>query len=99
VEAITLNDFVLEQNFPNPFNPLTIIKFKVPVESFVTLKIYDVQGKVISTFINDLKQPGNHIFEFKPENLSSGVYFYQLISKTQNTGREFIKTKKMLFIK
>ena len=99
VDAITLNDFVLEQNFPNPFNPSTIIQFKIPVESFVTLKIYDVQGKEISTLINEMKQPDSYSFEFKPGNLSSGVYFYQLSSKTQGTGREFIKTRKMLFIK
>ena len=99
IDAITLNDFVLEQNFPNPFNPSTIIDLKIPIESFVTLKIYDVQGKEISTLINDLKQPGIYSFEFIPRNLSSGVYFYQLSSKTQNTGIEFSKTMKMLFIK
>jgi photosystem II stability/assembly factor-like uncharacterized protein len=99
VDAIRLNDFVLEQNFPNPFNPSTTIQFKIPVESFVALKIYDVQGKEISTLINEMKQPDSYSFEFKPGNLSSGVYFYQLSSKTQGTGREFIKTRKMLFIK
>jgi hypothetical protein len=99
IDVITLNEFVLEQNFPNPFNPSTIIQFKIPVESFVTLKIYDVLGKEISTFINELKQPGNYKVEFKPENLSSGIYFYQLSVKAQNTGREFSKTRKMLFIK
>jgi photosystem II stability/assembly factor-like uncharacterized protein len=99
IDAITLNDFVLEQNFPNPFNPSTIIQFNIPIESFVTLKIYDVQGKEISTLVNDLKQPGSYKFEFIPRNLSSGVYFYKLSTKTQNTGREFIKTRKMLFIK
>lgn len=99
VDAITINDFVLEQNFPNPFNPSTIIQFQIPVESFVSLKIFDVQGKEISTLINDLKQPGNYRFEFKTENLSSGIYFYKLSGKVQNTGREFNKTRKMLFIK
>ena len=91
--------YSLAHNFPNPFNPSTTIQFKIPVESFVALKIYDVQGKEISTLINKMKQPDSYRFEFKPGNLSSGVYFYQLSSKTQGTGREFIKTRKMLFIK
>ena len=99
VDAITLNDFILEQNYPNPFNPTTSIQFKVPVESFVTLIVYDLQGKEISILANDIKQPGSYTIEFEPVNFSSGIYFYQFNAKEPSSGREFSRTKKMLFIK
>lgn len=91
--GIIPTQYTLKQNFPNPFNPSTTISFSVPNEEFVTLKIYDLLGREISTLINQQLIPGNYNINFDAAKLSSGIYFYNL--KTQN----YIKTNKMNLIK
>jgi hypothetical protein len=86
-------DFELFQNYPNPFNPSTSIKYSIPKSVLVTLKIYDVLGKEITTLVNEKEEAGLHKIEFNPTNLSSGVYFYTL--KTEG----FLQTKKMILIR
>ncbi len=93
-------EFSLLQNFPNPFNPVTKIKFTIPdvalsgVEgSLVTLKVYDVLGNEVATLVNEYKPAGNYEFDFNASELSSGVYYYQLKSGS------FIATKKMVLLK
>jgi len=74
-------NFRLEQNYPNPFNPSTIINYTVPssdVPQNVTLKVYDLLGKVIATLVNEIQPAGNYTAEFSPEGFSSGVYIYIL---------------------
>ena len=85
--------FDLKQNYPNPFNPQTFIEFELKKESDVSLTVYDVLGKRISTLIDKHALPGNHKIEFNGENLSSGNYFYQLKADGET------KTKKMSIIK
>jgi pimeloyl-ACP methyl ester carboxylesterase len=85
--------FYLSQNFPNPFNPSTTIKYKLPVSGNVTLKLYDVLGNEIATLVNEEKSVGVYEITFYAGNLPSGVYFYQL--KTN----EFVETKKMILLK
>jgi hypothetical protein len=85
--------YKLEQNYPNPFNPVTNISFEIPNQEFVTLKVYDLLGREISTLINEVKSPGNYTVSFNGANLSSGVYFYQLRTNT------YSQTKRMLMIK
>lgn len=70
--------FELQQNFPNPFNPSTTIKYNIPQTSFVSIKVYDLIGKEIATIVNEVKQSGIHQVSFNGENLSSGVYFYKM---------------------
>jgi len=86
-------NFVLYQNYPNPFNPSTKIKYQIPEISFVTLKIYDVLGNEVATIVNEEKSTGEYELEFDGNELTSGIYFYQL--KAGN----FTDTKKMLMIK
>ena len=91
-------NFYLYQNFPNPFNPTTKIKFKIPGQArndnmMVTLKVYDILGNEITTLVNEEKQPGTYEIEFDGVNLSNGVYFYQL------TAGSFVETKKMVLLK
>jgi len=98
-------EFSLLQNYPNPFNPATKIKFTIPnvtlsgVEgSLVTLKVYDVLGNEVATLVNEYKPAGTYEVEFNShsdegQNLSSGVYYYQLKSGS------FISTKKMILLK
>jgi trimeric autotransporter adhesin len=86
--------YKLEQNYPNPFNPVTNIRFSIPKNEVVTLRIYDIQGKEIETILNNVNlQSGTYNVSFDGAKLSSGVYFYKLITK------EFSETKKMLLIK
>ncbi len=89
----TPHEFSLYQNYPNPFNPATTIKYSLGKESFVALKIYDSTGRLVSTLVNKTQSAGTYEVNFKPENLSSGIYLYSL-----RTG-DYISTKKMLFLK
>ncbi len=94
--SIIPNSFTLSQNYPNPFNPSTNIDFRIASPSdggLVTLKIYDVLGREVKTLVKEKKEPGTYEVVFKANQLSSGVYFYQL--KAGN----FIQTKKMVLLK
>lgn len=85
--------YLLKQNYPNPFNPTTKISFTLPVKSFVTIKVYDVNGKEIAELINQEKQAGENIVEFNGANLSSGVYYYKM------SASDFSQVRKMILIK
>ncbi len=87
--------FNLEQNFPNPFNPSTEIRFSVPKSGHVTLKVFDSLGREVATLVNEFKQAGNYNSSFALKNSSSasGVYFYQV-----RVG-SFVETKKMILMK
>jgi hypothetical protein len=89
-------EYVLEQNFPNPFNPTTSIVFSLPEETEVTLKVYSILGQEIATLIsNKYLDAGEHEITFDASNLSSGVYFYRM-----NFGDGTYSTmKKMLLLK
>ncbi|MCC7158101.1 MAG: T9SS type A sorting domain-containing protein [Ignavibacteria bacterium] len=87
----------ISQNYPNPFNPSTKIDFEVPVDSKVSLKVYDISGKEISTLVNDQVMSGYHTVDFISTGLSSGVYFYQLNAFAGN--QTFTKVMKMILTK
>jgi len=87
-------DYILNQNFPNPFNPSTVIKFYVPAFSRVSLKIYDVMGREVYTILDEEKSSGEYSYQFNaPENMGAGVYYYTLQSD------KFTETKKLLLLK
>ncbi len=92
-ETLPIKSFYLSQSFPNPFNPTTTINFSLANSEFVTLKVYDVLGKEITTLVNEELNAGQHIKIFNAENLSSGVYFYKL------QAGKFSETKKMMLIR
>jgi hypothetical protein len=87
-------NYQLLQNYPNPFNPVTKISYSIPQPDFITLTIYDLQGRKIKTLVREYQKEGKYDVHFKADHLSSGVYLYQL-----KAGRNFIKTKKMLYLK
>lgn len=87
------NDYRLYQNFPNPFNPSTTIKYSIAKSGLVTLKVYDVMGREVASLVNKRMTPGNYEMVFDGSNLTSGVYFYKLITDG------FTETKCMLMIK
>jgi hypothetical protein len=91
-----INSFNLSNNYPNPFNPSTKIKYAIPASlnpseggTFVTLKVFDLLGREVATLVNEDKPTGNFEIEFNASSLPSGVYFYQL------KANGFVETKKM----
>ncbi len=71
--------YQLYQNFPNPFNPSTVITYQLPVDGNVTLKVYDILGREIASVVNEEKPAGTYEVDFNAINLASGVYIYTLI--------------------
>lgn len=80
-------------NYPNPFNPFTNIRYSIPSQSMVVVKVYDLLGREIKTLVNEEKPAGIYEVSFDASQLSSGVYYYQL-----RTG-SFVETKKMVLLR
>jgi hypothetical protein len=93
IEGTIPDGFTLEQNYPNPFNPSTKIRFTISDSRYSILKVYDLLGNEVATLVNEEKPPGTYEAEFNAENLSSGIYFYQL------TAGAFSEKKKMILLK
>lgn len=90
----------LYQNYPNPFNSSSKIRFELNESGFVNLKIYDSLGKEIQTVLNELKHPGIYEVTFNANNLSSGLYFYQLhYIDFQKNINQFVETRKMIYLR
>ncbi len=86
-------DYTLEDNYPNPFNPTTIISYQLPVGSRVTLKVYDVLGRQIKSLVDERQDAGSHSITFDGTNLPSGVYFYRLQAGSYNATRKLMLLK------
>ena len=86
-------NYKLEQNFPNPFNPVTTIQYQLPVDTKVTLKVYDILGAEVTTLVNEIQQAGYKEVQFDASELSSGVYVYRLVVSN------YISTKKLMVVK
>ncbi|MFN3426774.1 MAG: T9SS type A sorting domain-containing protein [Candidatus Thermochlorobacter sp.] len=99
VEATRMiRDYELMQNYPNPFNPSTTIRYALPVASEVSLRVYDMLGRMVSEVLGSVKQEaGVYEVRFEARGLSSGVYFYRL--EATSAQRRFVETKKMLLMK
>lgn len=91
-------EFSLAQNYPNPFNPTTTINFSLAQDASVTLRIFDILGQEVHSFISSEMKAGYHSQVFDASKLSSGIYFYQLSAKT-NSGYKYTDTKKMILSK
>ncbi len=85
--------YKLEQNYPNPFNPSTMITYEIPRETNVSIKIYNVLGKEITTLLNKNQKAGKYEIEWNAADFGSGVYFYTIKSD------DFILTKKMILVR
>jgi hypothetical protein len=94
-ELNPISDYQLYQNYPNTFNPSTIISYELPNASNVELKVYDVLGNEVAILVDEYKTAGGYNIEFRIKNaeLSSGIYFYRI------TAGDFIQTRKMLLLK
>jgi hypothetical protein len=87
------SSFSLSQNYPNPFNPSTTINFSIPHSGQVTLKVYDLLGREVTTLVNEELKFGNYSTKFEASSLASGIYVYRL------TAKNFTATKKMVLVK
>ena len=96
VLSVKPDKYYLEQNYPNPFNPSTTIEYQIPKRGFVSIKVYNIVGKLISTLVNEFQNKGKHSVKFinqEANRLSSGIYFYRMIVDN------FSQVKKMIFLK
>lgn len=93
IENEIVKNYLLEQNFPNPFNPSTNIKFKLKEKGFTTLNIYNITGKCITALINQSLEKGSYEISFNANDYPSGIYFYTLESNG------FKQTRKMILLK
>ena len=85
--------YILEQNFPNPFNPSTVISYTIPTGQLVSLKIYDVLGREVATLVQGEQRAGTHAVVWDAAQYSSGTYFYRLQSGA------FVGAKRLVLIK
>jgi hypothetical protein len=88
-------DFALHPNYPNPFNPVTTIRFDIPVETHhnMSLQIFDITGRMVETLVNEKLEPGQHEIQWNASQHSSGVYLVQMETAL------FTKTQKMILLK
>jgi hypothetical protein len=96
--------YELYPNYPNPFNPVTKIRFDIPVKSQtsnVKIIIYDSKGTELTALVNEQLNPGKYEIGWDGSNYASGVYFYRLVVDDPSTGsgRGFVETRKMVLIK
>ena len=92
-ERIVLKTFSVQQNYPNPFNPKTTISFSLPSRAHVSVKVFDLLGKEISTLLDNMCEPGEHSVDWNASSFASGVYFYRIEADN------FLQTKKMVLLK
>jgi hypothetical protein len=92
-QSLSPFEYKLENNYPNPFNPSTKIKYSLKIQGSVTLKVFNLLGQQVATLVNEVQQAGPHDIVFDASRLSSGVYFYSLQSGS------FRESKKMLLLK
>ncbi len=85
--------FELKQNYPNPFNPSTTIRYSVPKSGYLSLKVYDVTGKLVATLADGYETAGNHLVNYDASGLASGVYIYSLSADGFKESKKMILTK------
>jgi len=85
--------YKLENNYPNPFNPETVIRYQIPLDGRVIIKVYDILGREAATLVNEEQTRGSHKVTFNASRFASGVYIYRIMAGG------FIMSKKMLLIK
>ncbi len=93
VQAILPDKFELSQNFPNPFNPSTTIKYSIAEEGFVNLTVFNLLGEKVATLISKNMKPGRYTVDFDANNLSTGIYVYRLDSGKNTSVKKMILMK------
>ncbi len=93
LNATLVKEFALEQNFPNPFNPTTVISYSIPEDSHVSVKVFDVLGNIVATLVNQNQTVNKYKVNFDAGNLTNGVYFYKI------QAGNYSAVKKMILLK
>jgi len=92
--------FSLEQAFPNPFNPITHIKYALPVESKVRILIYNILGQRVLTLVDEVQSAGYKSVEWNASNFASGIYLYRIEAvSVVDKNRSFTQVKKMILLR
>jgi hypothetical protein len=86
-------DFLLQSNYPNPFNPSTTIEFALPKSAFVTLKVYNLLGEEVATLVAEQRSAGIHKLNWDARGLASGVYLYRM------EAGDFVQVKKLILMR
>lgn len=91
--------FVLEDAYPNPFNPVTTIRFGLPERSSVTVQVYDVSGRMVAQLVNDELQAGMFRTQWNAGSASSGTYLVRMTAKSADSNKTFSTSKKVSLVK
>ena len=97
--VVNSSSYLLYNNFPNPFNSNTVIKYFIPTQSNVRIEIFNTLGQKIKELRNEIQLPGEHYANFDASGFASGVYFYSIRINSVNGKKEFISTNKMIYLK
>ncbi|MBI1804845.1 MAG: T9SS type A sorting domain-containing protein [Ignavibacteriae bacterium] len=92
-------EFALDQNYPNPFNPSTVIRYSLPVESRVTLRVFDLLGREVGTLIDQIQDAGFKQVEWDANGVPSGVYVYRIEATEAATAKSYRSIKKMVLLR
>jgi len=93
-------EYCLEYNYPNPFNPVTTLKYGLPLASNVKLKIYNTLGQIVVILVDEIQEAGYKSVNWNSSNIASGVYFYRLeATSLSNPSKMFTQVRKMIFLK
>jgi agmatine/peptidylarginine deiminase len=91
--TLEVTSYSLKQNYPNPFNPETKINYTLPKSEYVTLKVYDINGKEVASLVNSYQTSGSYNYTFDGSRLASGVYFYRILAGSFSEYRSMILLK------
>jgi hypothetical protein len=82
--------YELNQSYPNPFNPSTVISYRLKEKGFVKLRVYDIRGELVKVLVNETKEAGDYKAEFNGKGLASGVYIYRI--EVMGSGNKLVYT-------
>jgi len=99
VSYIAPQAYNLEQNFPNPFNPSTMIYYDLPFDSHVKIMVYDILGREVRKLVDEQEPAGYQKIRFDVQGIASGTYFYRIQAEPSKGGKTFMAVKKMMVLK
>ena len=105
IDELEINDIVLPNEYnlfnpyPNPFNPVTIIKYVTPEAGQISISIYDIHGREVAKLYNGTQIPGSHLLTWDASEYSSGIYFVTMLAQKGKQADAYVNTQKLMLIK